>query len=143
MILVDANVLVYAVDRDSPLHSQARVWVERAFSGGEPIGLPWLVLLAFLRLVTRKGILKRPLAVGAALAFVDEWLELPTVLVVHPTAGHWRILSALLSEAGTAGNLTSDAHLAALAIEHGAKLCSADGDFRRFPGLTLIDLPSA
>ena len=139
MFLVDANILVYAVDADSPGHREARSWVEKAFSGAETIGLPWIVLLAFLRLTTRTGILRRPLSVDAALDYVGEWLELPPVRVLHPTEAHWGVLSTLLRGLGSAGNLTSDAHVAALAIEHGAKICSADRDFLRFPGVELVD----
>ena len=139
MILVDANVLIFAVDRDSPGHAKARAWLEAAFSGGEVIGLAWLVLLAFLRLITREGILRKPLGVEAALAYVEEWLALPSVRIVAPTAAHFGVLAALLRDLGTAGNLTSDAHLAALAIEHSAKICSADRDFLRFPGVELVN----
>ena len=139
MILVDANVLIYGIDRDSPSHLPARRWLEDAFSGSEPIGLAWIVLLAFLRLVTRDGILRRPLDEAAALAYVDEWIELPVSRIVMPTNAHWGVLRALLVHAGTAGNLTNDAHLAALALEHNAKICSADHDFLRFAGIQLIN----
>ena len=139
MILVDANILIYALDRDSPSHTPARRWLEDAFSGSEPIGLAWIVLLAFLRLVTRDGILRRPLDEAKALAYVDEWVELPVSRIVTPTEAHWGVLRGLLSQAGTAGNLTNDAHLAALALEHNAKICSADHDFLRFPGAQLIN----
>ena len=139
MILVDANILIYAIDRDSPRHESARQWVEAAFSGHEPIGLPWVVLLAFLRLVTREVVVRQPLSPERAYAFVDEWLALPVVRPVAPGPEHWPILRALLGPLGTAGNLTTDAHLAALALEHRARLATADHDFRRFPGLRVID----
>lgn len=139
MNLVDANLLIYAVDRDSPQHRQALTFVEGSFSSAEPVGLAWVVILAFLRLTTRVGILKRPLAPSAALGLVSEWLELPNVEIVTPGDHHFRILCNLLEGAGTAGNLTSDAHLAALAIEKGARLCSADHDFARFPGLRYVN----
>jgi toxin-antitoxin system PIN domain toxin len=103
------------------------------------VGLAWVVILAFLRLTTRAGILKRPLPAPSALALVGEWLELPNVEIVTPGENHFRILRNLLESAGTAGNLASDAHLAALAIEKGAKLCSADHDFARFPGLRYVN----
>jgi len=139
LILVDTNVLVYAIDRDSPSHQRARDWLERAFSGGELIGLSWLVLVGFLRIVTHPAILSQPLAAGPALDYVSEWLELQPVRVVEATEAHWGVLSSLIRDLGTAGNLTNDAHLAALAIEHGAKVCSTDRDFLRFPGVELIN----
>lgn len=139
VILVDANVLIYAIDRDSPRHEPARRWLEGAFSGSEPIGLPCVVLLAFLRLVTRAAIVQRPLDPERALAFIDEWLALPVVRPVAPGAEHWPILRALLGPLGTAANLTTDAHIAALALENRARLCTADHDFRRFPGLRVVD----
>ena len=135
MILVDANLLVYAIDRDSPHHAKARRWLEDMLSGSTPVALAWIVILAFLRLTTRPGILRRPLSPERALAFVDEWLAQPYVQPLAPGERHWAVLRNLLKAAGTAGNLASDAHLAALAIEHGCTLCSSDSDFRRFPGL--------
>lgn len=139
MILVDANVLIYAIDSDSPHHRAARRWLENALSGTTPVGLAWSVILAFLRLTTRAGILRKPLPPDRAMAFVDEWLGLPYVRAVGPGAGHWAILRKLLRDTGTAGNLTSDAHLAAVAIELGASICSTDRDFERFPGVERVD----
>jgi toxin-antitoxin system PIN domain toxin len=138
VILVDANVLIYAIDSDSPHHRPARRWLEEALSGPTPIGLAWIVILAFLRLTTRSGILKKPLPPEHAMAFVDEWLAQPYVSAVSPGQGHWTILCKLLRESGTAGNLTSDAHLAAIALELGASVCSTDADFGRFPGVEHI-----
>jgi toxin-antitoxin system PIN domain toxin len=135
MILIDANLLIYAVNEDAPLHRKAKSWLEAALSGTETVGLSWTVLLAFLRLTTRAGVFRRPLAVELALDVVDAWLAQPAVVAVEPTAKHSRVLRDLLSALGTGGNLTSDAHLAALAIEHGADLCSSDADFSRFPRL--------
>jgi uncharacterized protein len=139
VILVDANVLVYAVDSDSHHHRAARRWLEAALSGSAPVGFAWVVLLAFLRLTTRPGILRKPLPPERALAFVDEWLAQPNARTVVPGEGHWAVLRSLLRSTGTAGNLTSDAHLAALALEHGAAVCSTDRDFERFPGIERID----
>ena len=139
MILVDANVLIYAIDADSPHHRAARRWLEDALSGTTAIGLAWVVILAFLRLTTRSGILRTPLPPARAMAFVDEWLAQPYVTAVSPGEGHWTILRKLLKDAGTAGNLTSDAHLAAVALELGAAICSTDGDFERFPGIERIN----
>jgi toxin-antitoxin system PIN domain toxin len=139
VILVDSNLLIYAIDRDSPNHAKARRWLEGSLSGTTPLGLAWIVVLAFLRLTTRAGILKRPLAPEQALAFVDEWLAQPYVQALAPGERHWAVLRNLLRATGTAGNLTSDAHLAALAIEHGCTVCSSDSDFKRFPGLEHVD----
>lgn len=135
MKLVDLNLLLYAVNRDSPKHDAAREWLEDAFSGEERIGLSWMVLLGFLRLTTSARVFPRPLDALQAVALVESWLEQPSVIAVHPGDEHWPILRGLLADAGTAGNLTTDAHLAALAIEHGAELCSTDSDFARFPKL--------
>jgi toxin-antitoxin system PIN domain toxin len=139
VILVDANVLIYAIDADSPHHPLARRWLEEALSGTRPIGFAWVVILAFLRLTTRTGILRKPLPPERAMAYVDEWLEQPYVAAVGPGQGHWPILRKLLRDSGTAGNLTSDAHLAAVALELGASICSTDGDFERFPGIERIN----
>lgn len=139
MILVDANVLVYAIDSDSHHHRAARRWLEGALSGTAPVGFAWVVLLAFLRVTTRPGILCKPLSPERAMAFVNEWLAQPSARPVAPGEGHWQILRTLLRATGTAGNLTSDAHLAAMALELGASVCSTDRDFERFPGIERID----
>ena len=139
MILIDANLLIYAIDLDSPHHKPARKWLEGALSGSTTVGLSWGVILAFLRLTTRAGILQRPMSAETALEFVDEWLRLPTVETVAPSEKHWQVFRNLLQAAGTAGNLTSDAHLAALAIERGATVFSTDNDFARFPGLRHVN----
>lgn len=135
MILIDANLLIYAVNSDSPSHRRAKAWLETTISGPDTVGLSWSVLLAFLRLTTRSGVFRNPLPVKKAFDIVDAWLAQPSVVVVDPTARHLRIVRDLLLPLGTAGNLTSDAHLAALAIDHGAELCSSDSDFDRFPRL--------
>ena len=138
MILVDANLLIYAVNRDAPQHRTARRWFEQAVSGHEPVGLPWVCLLAFLRITTRPGILANPLTVDQAVGYVESWLKQPFVEAVAPGPGHWPILRQLLHATGTAGNLTSDLHLAAMAIERSASVCSADQDYQRFAGLEHI-----
>jgi len=135
MILVDVNLLIYAVNEDAPFHRKAKSWFEGAVSGKETVGLPWIVLLAFLRLTTRTGLFQKPLGVETAFDIVDVWLRQPAVAIVEPTAQHLRVLRDLVLPLGTGGNLTSDAHLAALAIEHGAELCSTDNDFARFTRL--------
>lgn len=135
MILVDANLLIYAVNADTPHHERARSWLQETMSGATVVRLPWTSLLAFVRITTHPGILESPMGVDEAIGFVDEWLAQPFVELVLPGAGHWPILRNLLRATGTGGNLTTDAHLAALAIERGATICSADYDFRRFPGV--------
>jgi len=139
MILVDANLLLYAVNEDLPQHDGARRWLENVLSGRESVGLPWVVILAFLRLTTNGRVFERPLPVDQAMAYVDEWLSLPVVRPVVPGPGHWLVLRALLEMAGTAGNLTTDAHIAALAIEHGYTIYSADNDFKRFVGVLHVN----
>ena len=139
MILLDANLLIYAVNRDAPQHGAAREWFEQVLSGDESVRLPWICLLAFLRVTTRPGILANPLTVEQATEFVEEWLEQPFVEAVAPGPGHWPILRHLLLAAGTGGNLTSDLHLAAMAIEQGAAIYSADHDFQRFAGIDHVN----
>jgi uncharacterized protein len=137
--LVDANLLLYAYDADSPNHRPAKRWLEEALSGTETFAFAWSVLLAFLRLTTSPRVFHSPLDAGDALDLVDSWLHQPAVTVVDPTDRHTALLRELLAPLGAAGNLTSDAHLAALAIEHGATLCSADADFSRFARLRWVN----
>lgn len=135
MILIDVNILIYAVNQDSPLHRRAKGWLQETMSGPGSVALSWNVLLAFLRLTTRPGLFRNPMPLKTALDLVDSWLDEPAVTVLQPGPQHQRLLRSLLLPIGTGGNLTSDAHLAALAIEHGAELCSFDSDFARFPNL--------
>jgi hypothetical protein len=139
VILVDANLLIYAVNRDLPWHRQAKAWLEKAIIGAEVLGLPWVSVLAFLRLCTNPRVFPRPLSPDAAIGYVDEWLAQPPVRLVVPGPGHWAVLRNLLLQAGMSGNLTTDAHIAALALEHGCSICSADNDFQRFPGVKHIN----
>lgn len=139
MILVDVNLLLYAVNADLPHHRQARRWWEAALSGTESVGIPWVVVLAFLRLTTQPRVFERPLTVGQALAYVDEWLAQPVTDTVGPGPNHWPILRNLLDASGTAANLTTDAHIAALALEHGYAVYSTDHDFRRFAGVKHVN----
>lgn len=139
MRLVDLNILLYAVNPDAPQHRAVRSWWESALSGDEPIGLTWIVLLGFLRLATNARAFVRPLSPAQALDCIDRWLRHPNTHLVSETPEHWRILKELVGQTGTVGNLTTDAHLAALAIAHGAKLASCDTDFARFPGLRWQD----
>lgn len=135
MKLVDLNVLLYAVNRDTPHHESVLAWWEKNLQGDEPLGLAWVVLLGFLRLATNGHVFAEPLSCEAALAHVDRWLDHPGARLVQETDEHWRVLRSLLDEAGTAGNLTTDAHLAALAVTHGATLATCDADFARFRSL--------
>ena len=135
MKLPDVNLLLYAVDEGAVRHGPARAWVEERLSGTETFAFTWVVLLAFIRLTTSPRVFQSPLSTSDALDLVDSWLAQPCVTVVHPTSRHAPVLRDLLEPFGTAGNLTTDAHLAALAIEHGAELCSTDRDFSRFAGL--------
>lgn len=135
MRLVDANVLLYAVNVSAREHGIACTWLERSLNGNEPVAFAWVALLAFIRVSTRQGIFPQPLEPEAAFGFAEQWLARPASVVLEPTPRHLAILRGLLSSAGTAGNLTSDAHLATLALEHGAEVWSFDRDFARFPGL--------
>jgi uncharacterized protein len=137
--LPDLNLLIYAVDAESPKHEAARAWLEGSLSGTEELGFAWAVLLGFLRLTTNPAIFEQPLEADEALDYVDAWLAQPCVTVVAPGRSHASLLRKLLEPVGTAANLTSDAHLAALALEHGAELLSCDADFSRFEGLRWND----
>ena len=135
MILVDANLLLYAEDSTSRWHEAAREWWDAQLSGAGPVCLCWTVLNAFVRIGTNPRVFERPLSVEAAAARVDSWLEQPCTRIVVPTERHWQVHRHLLVDARASANLVTDAHLAALAIEHGCELQSTDSDFSRFPGL--------
>lgn len=135
MILVDANLLVYAHVSSFDQHGDARAWLDDRLNGSARVGLPWPSLLAFLRLVTNPRVFERPEPVAAAWRQVEEWLDCEPAWIPAPTERHREILGRLLLEAATRANLVPDAHLAALAIEHGLILASTDGDFARFPDL--------
>jgi hypothetical protein len=139
MKLPDVNLLLYAVNSAEPMNAPAKRWLEISLSDEEPFAFDWTVLLAFLRISTRPGIFPHPLQVKQAFELIESWLNQPCVRVVTPTARHAAVLRDLLIPFGTGGNLTSDAHLAALAIDHGATLYSADSDFSRFPGLIWVN----
>jgi hypothetical protein len=135
VILPDVNLLLHAYNRDSPAHAVARQWWEKLMNGTGQVGLAWAAVLGFIRISTHRHILSNPLSVDAACAICLSWLAQPQVSMLHPGNRHAEILFGLLRSLGTAGNLTTDAHLAALAVEHQAELHSTDADFRRFPGL--------
>jgi toxin-antitoxin system PIN domain toxin len=135
MRIVDANVLIYAVNREAEHHAAAQRWLDEALNGREPVAFSWTVLLAFLRITTHPAIFPRPLSTQDAVAVLRAWVAQPVAVVVEPTPRHVDVLAGLLGEAGTAANLVNDAHLAALALEHDAVLVSFDADFGRFAGL--------
>jgi toxin-antitoxin system PIN domain toxin len=137
--LLDANILLYAYNLDSPHHDACRIWLEAVFNGAEPVALPWQTLLAFIRIATNPRAVAQPLAVSQARAIVDRWLQQPNVTTLAPAERFWPILREQLLDGRITGPLVTDAALAALALEHGAMLCSTDRDFRRFRGLTLVD----
>lgn len=139
MKLPDVNLLLYAIDASSERHEAARAWLESALSGTEELGLAWAVVLGFVRISTHPAAFEEPLRAEEALEYIDEWLAQPATIALAPGPGHTALLRRLLEPLGSAGNLTSDAHLAALAIEHGAELCSSDTDFARFEGLRWSD----
>jgi toxin-antitoxin system PIN domain toxin len=132
VILIDANLLLYATVKDYPCHQQARRWLEDQLNSGKRVGLPWPTLLAFIRIGTNPKAFDRPLSIRDSWAQVEEWLALPSVWIPLPTDRHAAILGDLLQGAEAVANLVPDAHLAALAIEHGLTLQSTDGDFARF-----------
>jgi len=133
--LVDANVLLYAVNEAEARHPEAQGWLDDALSGADTVGFAWAVLLTFLRLSTKIGLFPRPLSVGAAVDIVRHWIGDGPGVVVEPTSRHLDVLAGLLRASGTGGNLTSDAYLAALAVEHGAVIVTYDRDFERFEGV--------
>lgn len=135
MTIVDANVLLYAVNEDAVHHQSARRWLQDALGSGRPVALVWIALLAFLRLSTKSNVFPRPLTTDDAAGIVRTWIAHPSTIVLAPTARHADVLASLLAEVGTGGNLVSDAHLAALAVEHDAEIVSYDGDFARFTGV--------
>ncbi len=135
MILLDANLLVYAHVASLTQHQTARTWLDSRLNGPAPVGLPWPTLLSFVRLVSNPRIFERPEPIADAWEQVERWLECRSVWIPQPTERHQEILGPLLSHAVTRSNLVPDAHLAALAIEHGLTLCSTDRDFAQFPGL--------
>lgn len=132
MRVIDANVLLYAVNTGSVHHDVSRRWLEGALAGGELVGLPWVSLLAFVRISTKPNIFARPLTAGQALSLIDCWLACPAATALEPGRRHVALLAGLLSAAGTAGNLTADGHTTAIALEYGATVVTFDRDFARY-----------
>ncbi len=135
MILPDLNLVVHAYNSESAEHAAARAWWEEQLSGSSPVSLPWVVVSGFVRLVTQRKVLTNPYPAAEACAIAESWLARPNVSVLQPGERHAELFFRLVRALGSAGNLTTDAHLAALAIEHGAELLSTDADFARFPEL--------
>ena len=135
MILVDANLLVYACARMLPQHDRARAWLDARLNGPEQVGLPWASLLAFVRVVSNPRIFEPAETIAGAWGRVEEWLDRDPVWIPAPTERHQSVLGAFLRHVVDRPKLVPDAHLAALAIEHGLTVCSTDGDFARFPGV--------
>lgn len=135
MILADANILLYAEDTLSEHHDAARTWWDGQLSGHEPVGLCWPVLTAFVRIGTNPRLQRRPLTLGEAIARVQSWFDQPCVRLLEATDGHWTVFQRMLRAGNATANLVSDAHLAALALEHNCVLYSTDTDFARFRGL--------
>jgi toxin-antitoxin system PIN domain toxin len=135
VILVDVNILLYACNTASSQSATARAWLDQNLTGSVGVGMPWVTLLGFLRLVTNSRVVAHPFTIAAAWQQVSAWLACEAAWIPQPTERHADVLAELLALPGMQGNLVTDAHLAALAIEHGLTLCSTDGDFARFPGL--------
>jgi uncharacterized protein len=139
VILVDANLLIYAHNVGVPQHEAARRWFSDALSAGDDVALPWAVIHTFLRLATAGLAFAKPLSMQQALLVVDNWLAAPGVTIVEAGPRYWQILRKLCIDARIRGKVLSDAHLAALAIEQDATMCTTDADFRRFPGLRVLN----
>jgi toxin-antitoxin system PIN domain toxin len=139
VIVLDANLLLYAYDSGSLMNEKARVWVEAAFSGNELVGLPWQTVAAFVRIVTNQRLPGVRYTAEEAVAVVDEWLGQPNVRAIGPGERHWTSFRQMLLEGQARGPLTTDAALAALAVEHGGVLHTTDRDFARFPGLRWVN----
>lgn len=139
MILVDANILLYAEDSSSPHHREAREFWDSALSGSEPVYLCWTVISAFIRISTNYRVFERPLSLDQALGRVRSWLHRPCVRIAVPTDTHWNTFASLLEASQAVGNLVTDAHIAALALEYGLTLYSTDSDFFRFPGVSWVN----
>lgn len=133
MIVPDANLLIYAYDQEAPQHKAARNWWETLLSEDEPVGVPWLVALAFLRIATHPTINRNPMAPAGVMAILKSWEDRACFRYLHPGPRHREILESLVRKAGVSGNRLNDAHIVALAIEHDACIHSSDQDFARFP----------
>jgi uncharacterized protein len=138
MTIVDANVLLYAVNTAAPQHAAAKAWLDAALSNDARLGLPWLSLLAFLRIATHPSVFPRPLSVAQALAVLEVWCRAPNVVHPEPGRGFATTFARSVVSGSAPGNLVNDAYLAALATEHGAPVATFDRDLRRFPGIATV-----
>jgi hypothetical protein len=139
MIVLDANLLLYAYDKESPHYAKSRPWIERTFSGSEAVGLPWQTIAAFVRVATNVRLLRGRIPATRVMELVEEWLAQPNVRVLTPGDNHWPLFRRMILEGQAFGPLASDAQLAALTMENGGILYTADRDFARFPGLRWIN----
>jgi len=139
MIVLDTNLLLYAYDSNAKEHAKAQAWLQGVLSGSDPVGIPWPSLIGFLRILTHPAVTGGRFSMEQASAIVDEWLELPHVRLLSPSEGHWATLRRVLLESDSRGNITSNAVLAAVTIEHGGVIYTNDRDFARFPGLRWVN----
>lgn len=139
MIVVDANLLIYAYTASSPEHAPARRWVEAVFSGKDPVRIPWSTIHAFLRITTQSSLFEKPYTIADAASIVESWMEQPAVAVLEQGDRYWSIFRRLLRDSQVRGNLVMDAHLAALSLEHGGTLFTTDKDFARFEDLRVTN----
>ena len=135
MIVIDANILLYAYDSGSSQHTKARIWLEEVLSGSDPVGFPWQTISAFVRIMTNSKLPGQRFTPQEAVKIVDSWLEQPNVRLLTPGEDHWSRFRFMLVDGQASGALVSDAHLAALTVEYGGVLQTTDRDFARFPGL--------
>lgn len=138
-MILDVNVLLYAIDSGSPQHNACRSWLETALNGSGRVGFPWPTMLGFLRIATHPRVMENPLTTGEAWAYLDDWLAAPVAWTPQPMTRHSDVLREMTVSQSLGGNLIPDAHLAALAQEHGVPLVSCDTDFARFAGITWIN----
>lgn len=139
MLLVDVNVLLYAIDSSSAMHQPSRSWLTEALNQPGSVGFTWLVVVGFVRLATSARVWPNPLSTSDAVDEAERWITAPGSTLLEPTSRHLAVLRGLLDHAGAGANLTNDAHLAAIAIEHGIDVCNFDTDFDRFVGLRRVE----
>jgi toxin-antitoxin system PIN domain toxin len=139
MIVIDVNLLIYAYDSTTPPHAEAKAWIEAIFSSGDTIGLPWLNISAFIRILTYPGIHGERFSRDQVLSIVDGWLATPRIRALAPGEGHWALFREMMTKGDVRGKLTTDAQLAALTVEYGGVLHTTDRDFARFPGLRWVN----
>lgn len=139
MIVPDVNLLIHAYNMQFPQHPRAKAWWEARLTGPEGVALPWVVVLGFLRLMTNRHVFENPFTPEEVLTMIEEWLDLSHFTLIEPGANHFQRLKRMVQATGTAGHLTTDAHIAAVAVDRGLVLHSCDADFSRFPGLKWVN----